>query len=426
MTFRKYSALLKLPDWNFIALVLIAATFVLPFRLSNLVLVIAVLTWALTGNIFNKIKTSLSKPVSWPILAFFLLHLIALLYSHNQKVGLFAIEKKLPLLIFPLIVYAADLKVTQHKLLLRIFAWSIVAASAVLLVRVAYFFFIVNNCSTCFYHDFSNVIHLHAVYFSYYAFLAALILLQDLARSPKLLTFTAALRIFAVGILLSALIFAASKLVIVSLFLLLPLYLILSFSKFKIKAFLATAVFITAAVLLITSVDIVQDRFNVIAHDNGIKHLRIVGTNEKLSNDEKRELTGFSLRLLLVKLGLHGVDQQRTYLLGFSPGDAQETLDRIYKKHNLAPRWFEGYNLHNQYAQTFFELGLIGLIILLSMVVSLIASASYASSQQHLLLIFAFLICFAFLSEVVLATNKGIMFFGFFYTLLTAKPTQNT
>ncbi len=104
-------------------------------------------------------------------------------------------------------------------------------------------------------------------------------------------------------------------------------------------------------------------------------------------------------------------------LLGVGTGDVQDSLQQAYesRKFYFASR-YNRYNLHNQYLQTLAAFGIYGLVILLTVMIVPVVCLNYGAffRIRLIFLLLFFLICF---TEVILDTNKGIIWYSFFNSI---------
>mgnify|MGYP000147367369 CR=1 FL=1 len=107
--------------------------------------------------------------------------------------------------------------------------------------------------------------------------------------------------------------------------------------------------------------------------------------------------------------------KENTLWLGYSPGDRRSVVNEEFYKNGLNP-WYENYNIHNQFVQVLAELGIIGLILYITIHLSLFLSAL---KEKNFLLV-ALLVGFTIfqMTESIIERNKGIVFFVFFLILL--------
>ena len=151
---------------SYIGLILIAITFPLPFSISNIFIALAVLLWLIEGDFISKFIKIKKQKALWFVIGFYILYAFSLIYTENINEGLFILEKKSVLFILPLIIASINLSESRIKNILYAFVFGNLLISLVLLARVLFYFFIVKDCSTCFYHEFTSLVDLHAIYFS--------------------------------------------------------------------------------------------------------------------------------------------------------------------------------------------------------------------------------------------------------------------
>jgi O-antigen ligase len=94
-------------------------------------------------------------------------------------------------------------------------------------------------------------------------------------------------------------------------------------------------------------------------------------------------------------------------LLGYGIADSQAILDYYYMFYGLAPGWYQGYNLHNQYLQYLFTFGILGLLLLMFY---LAYSFRWAFlTKNKLQLYFLIMVSWVFVFECLLSRNKGLV-----------------
>jgi O-antigen ligase len=106
------------------------------------------------------------------------------------------------------------------------------------------------------------------------------------------------------------------------------------------------------------------------------------------------------------------------WLFGVGTGDVQDHLNSCYQSNGYSEVLYtDRYNAHNQYIQTWLGLGIPGLTSLLTV---LFFSFSHAfKNDNYLHTSFLILFVFCFLTESILESNKGIVFFVLVNVLLT-------
>jgi O-antigen ligase len=99
---------------------------------------------------------------------------------------------------------------------------------------------------------------------------------------------------------------------------------------------------------------------------------------------------------------------------GFGLNASLNKLLEKEKQYNLYPG-YGTFNFHNQYIQVFAELGIIGFVFLLLLV--LINTKKAFQSKDFLHIAFAILMISLFLTESFLWRQRGVLFFTLFYCL---------
>ncbi len=151
---------------------------------------------------------------------------------------------------------------------------------------------------------------------------------------------------------------------------------------------------------------------------------------EKLKNtelkitDKKEERNVLTLRLAKWKSSLQVF--ATAPVLGVSNGDYKERLVDQYKANGFMYSAQERYASHNQYLYTMVSNGIAGLFLLMMLLVTPLLL--HTASREY----FPFLVLIGvfFLTEDLLARQQGIVFFVFFYVLMTRKtppeiPSEN-
>src|ERR1700751_944381 len=120
---------------------LVLVAFFLPFKLLvNVFIALVFVAWLLS-NPFKKLftKTQNTK-VFLAIFIFYLLHLLALLYTQNIGEGLFSLELKISMLIFPLVFYTEQFTEKQIAFFLKSFIIGTLVCCLGCLLRVIYMY----------------------------------------------------------------------------------------------------------------------------------------------------------------------------------------------------------------------------------------------------------------------------------------------
>ena len=340
----------------------------------------------------NKNKSSLII-----LIIFYIIHLISLFYTNDIKSGLFDIEIKLSLFVFPLLFLFLK---PNKKIIQQIFTYSffIIALYTFLLIIASIIrYSITNNYLSLFYSEFS--IFLHPSYLAMYLSVFLLIGVQKSINKNKYkILFIIGSVIIIVGIYL-----AESKAGYFSLILVFIISLISSLKniKLKLKHYLFSALVLIILVFAISQ----NNRFNVML--NVIKQYK-----ETMANPNRyKESTG--VRLLVWNSAFEVINEN--FWFGVGAGNIKPKLFEKYKELNYKIPLKLKLNAHSQIIETFIGQGVIGLIIMLF--VFIIPFLSAIKRNDILLLGFLIIVLANFLFESMLNTQAGTVFFGFFYSL---------
>src|SRR5690554_82907 len=161
------------------SLYFIAVSFPLHYKISNFGIVFLVLSSII--NCFTtkgfSLKNNLSKnelKLSLALIGLFALYLISLIYTTNLSYGVKILEYKLSLFVLPIVFLSIDISKKTALSVLKVYSISIVLCSFFLLLNLIVYYF--KNAQLLVYEDFSSIISLHAIFLSYYIFLAIVVI----------------------------------------------------------------------------------------------------------------------------------------------------------------------------------------------------------------------------------------------------------
>lgn len=385
---------------------LMLSVFVMPFPfvIQNIVFLLTGLLWLIQGENYG---AAFRYSFSWWLWLFFLLHVVSVFHSINTHEAWLAVERRLPFALLPLFIFHPIVNdYLPH--LKRAFILGVASALILLFGIACWRFYGSVDTSVFFYHTFSQPIRMHAVYLAAYS-LFALVMLntskQTLFNSKWLLPLHV---ILGLGLVL-----LSSKLMLV-LALIFAVVLIGVRQEASREKRTIAVVFTTALLLVISFTAPIKERFlKEISSDFAVVK------QEQFKYDTP--FSGTSLRLVIWKQCQELLNKEKAWLFGVGSGDAQDLLNQSYQHKgmytgnpDLHDTGYLGYGPHNSYIETLFSLGLIGLCALVAMMFNL-----YLKLKRQLLgILFLTIVCSFFLTESVLSTNKGIVFFTLFSCLL--------
>ncbi len=398
-------------------IILIAITIPFKTNVCNLAIIIAVIYSVIKVYKAEINLKTLNNYAFWLPFVLFLCSLISSLLSNNINSGLRYIDKSLLLLLIPPVIILLSNKGINVKSILLSYITSISFSTFILLMNSG--MKIIDNVSLedVIFHNFTALYDQHPVYYAMFIVLAIFFLLDYIDKNwyfssiwIKFFLSTSLL------ILLIGLILCASKGVIIIFCFLTFTYAIRRFASLRKRLLLVLAIISFLGVMY--TIPEIKERFlNGLVFDMKNFSASDDIANAKLfSYEEKTKISDLELRLIFAKISMyHATKNVKIFLFGYGTGDVQDNLDYQYMIHNLAPNWYEGFNVHNQYINIFLSMGIFVLVLFLSYLMYSYSKAF--DSNQILYLNFLVLITIVFTFEVILIRNKGIVFFYFFNTL---------
>ncbi|MBN2349902.1 MAG: O-antigen ligase family protein [Bacteroidales bacterium] len=409
--------------WNYF--VLIGLTFLMPFyiRLLPYLIGLSVLTWILQKDLFSRTKGAIKNIYFVGIVIFYLVHLMGMLYTKDYKAGVFNLQIKLSLIIFPLIIFTSSAYLfNKKKLLINSFIYGNILASAICILLAVYHS-ILNGGDSFFnasawphtrdwpfiklvlgglsYFNYSELsAFLHVSYFSMYLLMSLYFVYNKLEncwnelKSKEKVSNIVIILFFLLMILLlqsRAAIIALSLIVLYEVVnhLLIP-------GRIIIKIIIAS--FFIILIL------------GVINHFARFKSLK-EGTTEISYTQLKRD----NIRIQLWERSIKII--KNNPLFGVGTGDLKTSILEEYKNENLDITTVKFYNSHNEFLETTARLGILGVgTLLFILILPLLKANNYKDNK--ILIAFIIIIITNFIFESMLNRINGVLFFSFFYSLL--------
>ncbi len=392
---------------------LMAFAFMLPIYRKVIPYLIAtiLITWLLEGDFIAKAKRlahSVHRLNTLLFAGIYLFYFLGLAYTNNFSNGLFDLEVKMSLFIFPVVLASIREDVLSIKIARKIlfsFVYG-VAASMFLCYAFAIYNYIQEGSIEVFYYSRLSFL-IHPSYLSMYACFAIAVLLyfswKKVIRGKRMQM----LAMFAVLAFEFFVILLSSKAGILSLLLIIGMYIsYLVFSQKRIaKAFISGGLLIASFVFLFLLFPSSATRFAETREAIGQADIHA----DEIANSSSERIMIWWYVFEITNDNLLG---------GVGTGDVKDHLLAKYSEKQMMNALQLELNAHNQYLQTLIALGLFGLVVLL---LNLILPALYSIEFKHYLyLIFILLIAFNFLFESMLETQAGVVFYAFFNAYLFA------
>lgn len=375
-----------------IVVLLALVAFSLPFKfLVNLFIVLAFVAW-LFSNPFKKLFTKTKNtPVLLAILIFYLLHLIGLVYTDNMGEGLFSLEIKVSMLIFPLLFYTEKFTERQYLFFFKSFIVGTLLCCLLCLSRATFLY--LSTHENNFYYEGLSWFQ-HPSYLAMYVTFCCAVLLLTSMFSKKV-TYISIVFFTLFVFLLS------SKTGIIIHFIMLVFCVASLFLKGKnyFKIIGTSLVGLVVCIGVLFFIPQVKQRF--------------IGASDALqsSSIDKSSTESTTVRMLIWNEAIQICKQHP--LLGVSPGNANDVLFEGYQKDGLIGAYEKKLNAHSQYFQIAIGLGLVGLLSLFSLLV-----VPLLANRNKVVFLFVGITTLNFLTESMFQAMAGCIFFGYFYGLI--------
>lgn len=380
-----------------------------PFSLTSITISLLILTMFLPDPIYNGALILIAalhiKKISWTaiktektnliILGFFSLYILHNIFSEEGFKEISTLERFLPFLVLAIVIPSiADRKY------LSLFPVSAFVLGFSFLLTSLFDVYIHQNFEFISFDYFSK--YLHPVYFSYLLFFSICFIDYNYKGKSKY---------FLEFLLFVFLIFSGSKMV----FLLSLIVVILNLIKNK-----KTVLLIIPLALIVVLFSPLKNRFGDILNKEDFTILN----DKHIENADDSRINGLTLRLLLWQEALatmNGFD----YIIG--KGVTKETNKTLENRLvNLGMLGHKNFNPHNQYVDTFWRTGAIGLLLLILIpVYSLVIGIK---RRDKLIIQFSLFMFVVMWSESIFGRVTGVYFFATVILILmnTNKVNENS
>lgn len=372
---------------------------------------------------FFKIKFSFNKYLILPI-AFYVLMVLSLIWTRDMDLTSGGLQKELAFLFVPIpFLFVGELKRISKHQILRLFSFSMVLYAVFYFMKATFRYFSTGNSAVFFYHELVTQ-DLNAIYVSVFASLGIFYFIAQKKKSviEKLALFVLVVLVF----LLS------SKSIITIDFILIVCY--YSFFSDIPKTVKATTVIAVSSFLIFSLIFVkeVKERFlleyetafvdNTVNNKIGNDSTKIYNVSLKQAWHNKafqpnQFFPGTALRIYQIRIFSEMLQENNILFTGFGLEASQQKIRDKAKEHNLYADYGD-FNFHNQYLQTFAELGIFGLAILLAMLFLNLKNGWQQKDFLHIA--FAVTMIVLFLTESFFCRQRGVLFFITLYCIFNS------
>ena len=319
------------------------------------------------------------------------------------------LEIKLSLLFFPFFLLISDFD--QKKYLPNIFKMFIlgcVMASFLCLTNSAFSFISSDTTSSFFYKELS-IFH-HPSYFALFLTFSTSILLHHLVYGVKGINLNRQQSIFFILVFALIIILLTSRSAWIIFSLLVVTFLAIAFYKKRLTNRQFSSICFAIVIVLGTAYSQEKIRWRI---NEVFKY-----TLHASSQSNYPSSTG--TRSKAWEASFNSIAHNPW--LGYGLGNGNKKLKAYYNEKGYQHLYKRNTNAHNQFLQTALDHGVLGLLCLITLT---IVVGIISLKNQKLMPIFLFIISLNFLTESMLETQSGIVFFSFFNTLFYFKLIDN-
>jgi O-antigen ligase len=331
-----------------------------------------------------------------------LLTIVGLYNSIDLSKSLALVFRTLPILLLPfLILNTSRISVKKGFTVLEYYFPLLTLIIMYCYVITAYSFELLGMGDYLYYSHFSEILDIHTTYIGALINIAILFLINNIHNKNR------ALIVFYYLLFFILQIFIASKIsLLVCSFL--GLYI---FVNIKLPILVKILAVLLPVVILFNSKDLIEDRLSGIKLDSTSEVNYSYLLQSFLSND-------INYRYLLWKSHIESLEP-REVLLG--KGSYPDHTDKIekYKQYNLEVAELRNFNAHNQFIETYYRYGLLGLFLFLTHCLFLFYYCIKSKDRYLLVVLISILIYFMF--ESFLIRSFGIVLYGFILVYLLVK-----
>lgn len=398
------------------AVLLAGFVFFLPdFQQLSILCIVGMLGWQLSGHGIKSSCELFKKDfVMWPLVLFYLVHVVGLFYTENWKYASLDLQIKASFLIFPILLTSLLLNPVYKRNVKSAFVAGTLLAASVCFIAASLQFVYDGSPAHFFYIPYSRF--LHVTYFSMYLNLAVLFLLADLIKGTKdSIIFNTRLSWIILAFLFLNIILISARTALVTGYLTVFLFLFIHRTevlgqKKLLKNLFVLLVFLAGAQILALHFSNRFSQVQEVIHEQEIHHANSeVATGESIIKDNSTSIRMHTWKTAWEIWKEHPV-------LGVGTGDLKETLAVHYQKINFTYGIKDRTSPHNQILHTGVILGAMGVFSLL--LIFLLPLSRALKKDNSIFLCFLVLLFLNGLTESLFEVQKGVLFISFFYIFL--------
>lgn len=358
---------------------------------------------------------------------FYLLMAASLLWTRDSELSLSGLRKEMFFILLPFaFLFIPDFSKDQQRRTVKWYAWGMTALGVGYLINAFIRYGKTGNEGVFFYHELVTL-DVNAIYVSVFISLAFFYFFAIKERNNWQ---NAAMALLGVLILL----LSSKSIIFIDFILVCCFYLFFANIRSSVKwlTIMSVTVFVLGSVMFIPKV---RERFmieyetafvdNTVNNSIGSEKAKVYNISlSQAWNNEKFEpnqyFPGTAMRIYQTRIFYEMMSEDGKWLTGYGLEASQDKIRDKTIQYNL----YEGYgdfNFHNQYIQSFADLGILGFLLLFAMVIINVRNAFRHKNFPHIA--FAVTMLILFLTESFFCRQRGIIFFVALYCFFNAvKP----
>ena len=377
-------------------------------------IIIIGLSWILSFSYKEKLQCFIKNPPAIAFVLLYLLHLLSIFYTENTSEGWNDLRLKISFLLLPFFMMSVRFIYNEQRIFILKFFAVLMMLMALTDLTHAFLEYLESGNQETFYYIhlpylLASKVHYVAWYYSFAIFISIYHLISS--QSNRAFWFLGLL------ILLFSLILLSSRAFILAFIVVFILSFLKWFKTAKVSRLMWAKILSIAALFMLSLVFI--PAINLRLNDTVVELQKMFGYDIPKQTNARVFIWRYGADLIA-----------KNPIFGFGVGDAKgelsdalESCDAMFwNGERNVPIQNKNYNFHNQFMQTWAEVGIFGFLILLFIIIH-----PFLLKNSHpLFLIFIGLTFIGCLTESMFERQAGVVLFAFMYPLLfTLKKTSD-
>ncbi|MDB3887367.1 O-antigen ligase family protein [bacterium] len=398
---------------------------ILPWMLLTNILIISSITLVVIDKeIKSKALNLVKNKLFWVALIPFLIYFTSLINSTDLNFGLKEIEKKLSLLVFPIIFGLTPFGKKEISYFLKTMIATIILGCILGFLNQLPIYLDTGDSGWLYNDNLSSIMNKQAVYYSFFintAFLSLIYLFKENQLHTKLEKYIA---IASIPILFVTQYFLTCRTALITSTIIIVGFILWLISK-EIKQKAQKTIIIIISLILIASFFTIP---KVLKRFESITNIEYSYSNPNPLNHfngeiKKENWNGLNTRLAIWSCVVEEISKNP--IIGTGIGDLQNNLRQNYSEKKFTLAQEANYNSHNQFLDVLLSGGILGLFLFIIYFYQIFKLS--INNSNYLLTFFAIIFITASLTENILSRNQGVVFVSLLLSILifSKKLNQN-